>query len=64
VNNAVTSEMCGVLLSWLWGLFITTLTGRPASFKAARHHSRLSAGCNWSIWQVLLHSWPHKLLAR
>jgi len=45
-------------------LFITTLTDRPASIKAACQRSRKSADCNCSTRQLLLHSWPHTLLAR
>jgi len=44
------------------GLVITTLTDRPASFKAAGH--RTSADCKLSTRQLLVHSWPHTLLAR
>jgi len=36
------------------GLFITTLTDRPASFKATGHRSRYSADCNWNTRQATL----------
>jgi len=51
MNNADTSEMYGVLLSWLWGLFVTTATDCPASYKAAGYRStlRISADCNRCI---------------
>ena len=66
MNNADTNELYGVLLSLIVGLFITTLTDRSASFKAVGHlpFRDISADCNWSTRQLLLHASIHTLLAR
>ena len=49
VNNAVTSEMCGVILSSIVGLFITTLTDCLASFKAAGHRPESRYFCRLQL---------------